>query len=634
MIHPGSIYIDKIDFNTLRFLTTDHTDSVTSSNFDLTTGKPSNNLHNNSNVNSFLLDSIVSNLFENNNINDSIIYDYPKLLETNVLRDIQITNETTIDVVFITEGASMKNMFGYYMYEIDNDGVKKLLSNGTDTDGYYYNPTVIFPHVYSIIGDHNTLQQGDSRRLKGNLPNGNFQNIFVGLFLVPHGWYAFQNNSTIDNNNILYSTIDFNKKYIESEFGIVNDKIYSIYFKASINDTRELLLSAFEDVFINGTYDLDYNDCVIGLEVSNVSNIVDYDKYTKIIVQNKSINNSIIFIDENGEFVYFNKDIYYLPEDRDYVFERHIFLDNFDDMNNLYNLYRSLMTNYKMNIYIDDSFGQFKVIIICLFRKNDINNNKGNEKSKKLYLLETKYNKSLAQLLNNYKIAVTKNMNNLNYSEKYRVYEKETENELIHLTDIIDGPIKISNNSFRIIGNGIMDCINGKAHLPFNQKQIYQVYKNISVDLSLTINIKMSDHPNAYMLGAKNFVRYVAFNINGDSVVIDLGSLDLYTEVNGSLLLNNDITFNKIKISSITVDPHGIKDLLNIFRSDSNAYYRTITLDDRMTFYCIRLPNVKNNPTSVYLASSFFLEWNDKYNTLGGTYYNKQKIYKINSFLE
>jgi len=64
----------------------------------------------------------------------------------------------------------------------------------------------------------------------------------------------------------------------------------------------------------------------------------------------------------------------------------------------------------------------------------------------------------------------------------------------------------LSTFSFRILGNGTMDCINGKAGLPFKTSTIYQVYKNInSLGKGLVINACMDTHPNAFMLGKKNF---------------------------------------------------------------------------------------------------------------------------------
>jgi len=250
----GAKYIDNIDFTQLNFLTaTGVTGTISSNDYDLTTGKPKNNLYLNSKVDAFFIDTLKNNLYENKNVNDSFIYKYPRVLETESTRDMQVTNETTIDAIFIHEGASMQNMFGYYIYTLDNEGNKKLLANDTDPQGYYYNPTVIFPYVYSESGDSTTIQQGNTRRLKGNLPNGNFENIYIGMFLVPHGWYAFKQNGPVANKDILYSTIDFNQKHKDSEFGMINDKIYSVYFKAKSDQDHELLSVGFEDIIVTGT---------------------------------------------------------------------------------------------------------------------------------------------------------------------------------------------------------------------------------------------------------------------------------------------------------------------------------------------------------------------------------------------
>jgi len=36
----------------------------------------------------------------------------------------------------------------------------------------------------------------------------------------------------------------------------------------------------------------------------------------------------------------------------------------------------------------------------------------------------------------------------------------------------------------------------------------------------------------------------------------------------------------------------------------------------------------------VFLDTTLTLEWNDKYHTIGGTYYEKQRTYPISSFKE
>lgn len=637
MTFPASKYIDNIDYTKLKFLINGSVvDTITTTNFDLTTGKPKQNLSINSKIDAFFINTINENLYENVNINNNLIYKYPKLLELDTARDMQVSNETTIDAIFIYEGASMKNMFGYYMYTIDGDGNKKILSNDPDVpnpDGYYYNPTVIFPHVYSDENNINTLQKGNTRRLKGNLPNGNFSNIFIGLFLIPHGWFAFEESSPIDNNAIFYSTIDFNRLYNNTEYITEKDKIYSIYFKAQSENGNELLLVGFEDIFVNGVYDLDYNDCVVGFEISDVNNIVDYYQYTSVVVEEPEQEyNNIVYIDENGEYLKLNKNIYNIDLNNTYKFERHMLFPNESDRDEFHNIYINSDSNYKFSVSKVFEYGKYAVIITYLFRKNDIKlvygESNGNS-NKLLYLYESKYNKNNESNVNNYKKMIIKMLSDTNYSEKYRLYNNATNAEVIYLTHNIDKPVLSNKIKFRIIGNGVMDCKNGKSKLPSNEKQIYQVYKNNNI----IINVKMDDHPTNYMLNQKTFVRYVSFRANSSElVIVDLKNLNLYTEIEGVLVLNNSITFDNIQISSITYTTGNIKDLINIFRTDSGAYYRTIKINNLMTFYCIRLPRVKNNPTMVFLNDSLNIQWNDAYSITSGTYFNKQTLYPKSSF--
>lgn len=646
MSYPGSRIIEKIDFTQLKFLVNNTVvDSITDANFDLTTGKPLNNLSNNANINTFFVNTVSSSLYENTNINNNFIYKYPKVLELDVLRDMQVTEETTIDAVFIFEGASMKNMFGYYMYTVDENGNKKLLANDTETGGYYYSPTVIFPHVYSDASNSNTLQKGNKRRLIGNMPNGNFSNIYIGLFLIPHGWYASVNSSPIDNNAILYSTIDFNASYINSEFQSVNDKIYSVYFKSTSDQGHELLMIAFEDIIVSGTYDLDYNDCVVGFEISDVANIVDYDKYTSVEVDEEEdvVLNNIIFIDDNGEYVKFDKNIYHIDTTKNHIFERHMIFNNQSDRDSMYTIYNASNTNYKLSVTKVNEDGLYKLVLKHLFRMNDLKNvlttnngnSNGNGLKNELYLYESKFNKNNTSTFDAYRSLISKILEDSTYSEKYRLYRQDNNSEVIHLTDTINKPTKEFSNKFRIIGNGVMDCKSGKSHLPFDTKQIYKVYKNVrsGTNIGIDINVKMDDHPTNYMLNHKTFLRYVSFRVSASElVIIDLANLNIYQEVDGNLVLNNSATFSNINVSSITYTNGNIKDIISIFKSDSGAFYRTVTLNGSAKFYCIRLPNVKNNPTMVLMNDGSYLEWNDKFNTLSGTYFNKNVKYAVSNF--
>lgn len=651
MTYPGSVNIDKIQFTNLRYLTDGTTDSITNANFDLKTGKPKNNLSKSNIIDTFFT-NVASNLKENKNVSDNFIYKYPKVLEIDALRDIQVMDETTIDVVFILEGATMKNMFGYYMYYVDSDGKKQLLSNAKDTYGYYYTPTVIYPHVYSDTKDPNTLEIGQTRRLIGNLPNGNFSNIYIGFFLIPHGWFAFQENSEIYDHNILYSTVDFNVSYTETDFQIANDKIYSVFARAVDSKGNDLLFTAFEDVFIDDIYDLDYNDCVVGFIISNTKNVACYDDYSKVDVNDPNNDpddgfdsptdntNNIICIDDNGEYVRLKKSLYNITKNNSYCFERHMYFDNIEDRDATFDACDKLLANYK-NSYEKKIENEIPILMMrYLFRSNDLKKNEDSDEYK-IYLFESVYSNHLdSSIIEKYKEITCKNFQNPNYYEKYRLFNTDTYEELIHLTEVLDLPLKSQENKFRIIGNGVMDCLSGKSHLPASKSQIYKVYKVMAkTDTnSVVINVKMDVHPTGYMSGKKTFLRYVSFVSNTkEHLIVDLGNLNLYQEINGTLNSLTTTSFSNIIVSEIFNTSNGqkqneIKMLINVLKNDSNATYRIITINNILTFYCIRFPNIKNIPTMVFLNTALSLEWNNKYNITDGTYYHKQTMFPISSF--
>lgn len=589
-------------------------------------------------------------LGERINIGKTFVYDYPQVLNTDSLRDIQVTDETTIDVVFIHDGASMKNMIGYYLYTIDENGDKKILDDSDEDEKqtYHYKPTIIFPYVKSIKNDNTTLQVGDTRRLRGNLPNGNFKDVYVGFYLVAHGWYANIMNSQLAEKYILYSTVDFAQKYKNTGYDIVDNKIYSVYVKGYSESGDEMLLVAFEDSVANGGGDLDYNDAVIGLQISNVNNIVDYDKYSKLVIKTPpQPKNNIIKIDDDGEYVEFDLSKYNILNDKDYLFERHFVFDNSSIRDSFYSAINNLLTNYNHSKITVDENGKFKVICKYLFRKNDIVSNR-KKNTLKLYLFQTKFN--TRKKLFDYERVVVKGSANNEYVERYRLYETVSLLELIKLTTIFDNPVKNKNESnqtdgnFRIIGDGIVDCINGRARIPFNLVSHYLIYKNVNYDSSgLVINIKMDTHPDNFMAGKKNFVTMIGFVVNNgtikENIVIDLKNLNIYNyDANNNPVLRTNLTelnseFKNISVSDIMIGDDTVKDLVAIFRNNSSASYRIVTINNSMKFYCIRFANVKNNPTMVFMNNENILNWTLKSNSKSGTYFVKQKSYPVDSII-
>jgi len=637
-----SRYIEKISYTNLNYLTENYASEITSNDFDLETGKPLNNLDRNAKVNPYFVEVVSSSLKEQTNVNENFIYKYPQVLELDSMRDLQILEEVTINAVFVTEGASMKNMFGYYFYEYDEEGNKRLLDNESMDQEYYYRPTVIFPNVTSEPGDNRTLQQGESRRLRGNLPNGNFSDVHVGFFLICFGWYAFITKTTINDDKILHSTLEFNRVYKKSEYQMVNDKIYSIYTRASNSENEELLLVGFEDIFFKGTYDMDYNDCVIGLEISDVNQVKDYDKFAKIIFETEEVKNNFINIDDEGEYILLDKNEHHLTNSDDYLFERHMIFTYESDRNKFYEIYAKLLLNYKLSLRTENIDGKYKIICTHLFRKNDIIFNISKTKVK-LYLFKIGFNKDYKILMRQYIDLYQYYLSSGFYSEKYRLYSKKTpSSEIIRLDDSYDLSCRGSKLNFRIIGSGVMDCLDGKSHLPFKNPCIYNVYKNVSYgNTGLSINVKMDNHPDDYKRDTKYFVRYISFVIDSERhVIVDLGNLEIYQEDMDKQLVRvenidlfNSMNSGKINVSDIMEgSDYDIKSIISILANDKSSIFRIITINKSLKFYCIRLPSVKNNPIVVFLESDNILGWMDNISLLGGTYYKKNKFYVVTSF--
>ena len=636
----GSKTISNINFDKLYYLTsaTNNSSVCNDESFNMTTGKPLNNLTINPLVDSFFLDNLKIILAENKNIYDTdFISKYPKVLETDTLRDIEISagGETMIHAVFIHEGASMKNMFGYYFYYINEEGQKVLLDNAEGETAYYYRPTVILPHVFSEDDNLSSLKLGEQRKLRGNLPNGNFSNIYVGFFLVIHGWLAKTGNGLCADDQFLYSTVDFAHQYSETQWEIVNNRIFSIYAKAENSDGDQMLFTAFEDlVDKQNQNDMDYNDCVVGFNISDVSTVVGYDDYSKVYVPTTPIapsSNTIVNIDDEGEYAEFKKTAYTFVYGKNYIFERHIFFPNEEDRNSFKTVYNRLFTNYKHESIVN--VGDKGLKISYLFRKNDITNNTTGDKVK-LYLFQAKFNKSKSGDVTDYDELFNKIYKDSDYYERYALYRHDDDDEssLISTSTVFDKPNVLSSNKntgFLVTGSGLVECQNGRSRLPFTTSQIYKIYKNSSSgNKGLVINVGMDTHPTGYKAGTKTFLRYVSFNVdNSELVVVDLKDLSLY---NGEL---SSITpsFTKITVSSVTANSNYIKNLINVFRNDSGATYRVVQIG-QLKFYCIRFPNIKNNPTMVYLANGFNVSLSQRSNTLLGTYFYNRTFYPVDGY--
>lgn len=670
MSHPKSKFINKIQFDKVYYLTDENVAKQLPTNTDINTetGRPLNNIYNNNKIDTFFFEVIYEMLFESKNVHDNFIYTYPELLEETYERDIKIEEATTIEVSFLMAGASMQNMIGYYMYILDN-GEIKILDNDGVVDDYYYKPTIIFPHAIKKT-DH--LNLGDTRKLKGNMPNGDFANVYIGFFLVSNGWYSYYNNGFVPDEHVLYTTVKFNQLYETEEYEMVKGKIYSINLKSDIVDDKFMIVVSFEDLFHKGVIgnDLDYNDCTLGLTIEN-SKVKNIDTMSTLVTnkkRTKELTDNIIGINDIGEYVSFDKELYTLNSDITYIFERHYEFTSETERDEMFECLDDLFMNYVIS---RQKIGNNKILMVYIFRGGDIvyndrelasnadsksrssNTIRSNEdieivddpnkaddlkigkydKYIKIYLMEMKYNSHKLARAKSYKKKIEKNLKDNIYTEHYKLYNAATNENIISVESEVADTKVVKSKKFKIIGNGIMTCNRGKSHLPFKSTQTYNVYTNKEVESGdgLVINVRMDEHPDGYQSGKKTFVRYISFIVNeSEKIVIDLADISLYSEYGVPATDEYVNNLNLIDISDIFTEAHSLDKLKGIFNNNKDITYRIIIIDS-FIFYCVRLGKLKNLPTLVYLNSDFNISWLDNYNITSGTYYNKKKFYEIDN---
>lgn len=264
----GSKLLNSIDHNNYNYLTHDVNGDPTfmyswDNSYFSSKGKPLNNLTVEELGEQMLVD-VREMLPERSNITTTIFEDYPDLLSASppIDHSLHITEETDVWVTFIDEGAGYKNAFGYYLW-IDDNGSKVILQNDdvTNSNGSLgnYNPLIIFPNGSLGIGGSlrtgGHLVPGHRRKLIGNLPNGKFDNVNVGFFLVPNGWGGTTTGVRYNNKAILYSDKEFNT-------GTGDNNVQAVCF-----EYKEHKLLAFEDIKRPGG-DSDFNDMVLYVETN------------------------------------------------------------------------------------------------------------------------------------------------------------------------------------------------------------------------------------------------------------------------------------------------------------------------------------------------------------------------------
>ncbi len=214
-----------------------------------------------------------------------LMISHPEYLSVDFEHDLLLDCGATVWVTFIHEGASYKNVLGFYTYNLSSPPTSP---NEIDTI------TIIFPNV-SYQGSGGGLQSGNKVNI-GTFPDS----TGIGWVLISDGWISGQ---VTNGRDIFYSDRNFNPEAVQE------DKQHSVL----LNDpSREKLILGFEDILRDGTVwcDHDFNDAIFFVAVDPVPctildiPIIDY-----------------VGVDSDGDGIPDAYDDY--PDDPEYSFDNH-----------------------------------------------------------------------------------------------------------------------------------------------------------------------------------------------------------------------------------------------------------------------------------------------------------------------
>lgn len=331
----GSTIINNLanyDFNNYKFLidVSDNKPVVSSWNrhYFNHIGKPIYNINNINTDPQILIDFY--NEFPNWSTTRKSSY-YNELLNKNYETDIEIGHtETKIDFTFLDEGAGYKNTIGYYFFFKDTHGNKHLLTSDNSSQ-FYYEPTIIFPNCSKNNNNNQYLINGDTRQLKGNLPNGKFKNINIGFFIVPNGWnphFGVKKN----NSYVIHSSSEFNR-YYHNHYQNIDDYRNGIHTILFSHSNKNKYIICMEDIE-RPRGDKDFNDVVF-----QVTTNYEFQNLEKILTLNYNIRKSLCFC---YEFCIVNDVV---------LKDSHGFIKNYD-----YCYYHQLNSNQLFSNYINFKF--------------------------------------------------------------------------------------------------------------------------------------------------------------------------------------------------------------------------------------------------------------------------------------
>jgi hypothetical protein len=169
------------------------------------------------------LNETVMELFTESNNNQER---YPELFSGNQ-EQIVLTKETNVYVTYVTEGAAIPSVLGWYQYKGNapesSDGIEKK---------------IVFPNVSNAI-----LNPGDTRMI-GKFPAG----TVIGFYLIVGGYS--NGNSTVN-----YSKPTF---YTNFAWNPGSFRQHVLFREKQCNN----ILMGFEDKAVQTASDYDYNDII------------------------------------------------------------------------------------------------------------------------------------------------------------------------------------------------------------------------------------------------------------------------------------------------------------------------------------------------------------------------------------
>jgi len=168
----------------------------------------------------------------------------PHYIANGINTSLKVVANAKVEIVFVHEGASFKNVMGYFHYPTNNppasiNDITKMIA---------------FPNV-SYPGSGGNLQGGDKVQLK--YWNGTtYSDIFppgtsIGWFIVANG---FRSNASIDPKYVHYYSIN--------SFNPESDPNLKPHNVLLFDPERMVVILGFEDLNRNGNSDDDFNDAV------------------------------------------------------------------------------------------------------------------------------------------------------------------------------------------------------------------------------------------------------------------------------------------------------------------------------------------------------------------------------------